>query len=241
MTAPRPEGARTWTDEAELSECEKFSKLNINKDTYSSVSMRITRRALLAVAGAIGATGHVAAEDDPDDPPGTLYGAGLYGTGLYAAGYSSENNTDDGGDTGGDDGGKGDDGTDGGSDGDNGGTDGGNETDDGTDDSNESDPVDGGDDEEPTDECFIATAAEGSKAHPHVERLRDFRDVTLRSSAPGRAFITTYYTLSPPIARWVDRSDRRRQLVSRLLVRPLARAVTAAQLYDQPDDTSNNT
>lgn len=151
--------------------------------------MQVTRRALLAAAGAIGATGHVAGEDGTD-PPGTLYGEKLYSEGLYAAGY----NLDD-----------------------------------------EPDPPD---DDDP-DECFIATAAEGSKSHPHVERLRDFRDATLRRSAPGRAFITLYYATSPPVARWIGRSDRRRRVVSRVLVRPLARAVTAAQLYNRPDDTNN--
>ena len=158
--------------------------------------MRITRRALLAVAGAIGATGHVAGEDGTG-PPGTLYGEGLYSEGLYAAGHNLDGEPPD--------------------------------------------PPDDDDPDDQQDECFIATAAEGSKSHPHVERLRDFRDVTLRSSVPGRTFIRLYYATSPPVARWIGRSDRRRRLVSRVLVRPLARAVTAAQLYNQADEINNNT
>lgn len=104
-------------------------------------------------------------------------------------------------------------------------------------------PDDSDDSEDTTeqDEYFIATAAEGSKSHPHVERLRDFRDVTLRGSRLGRLFIRLYYTTSPPVAQWIGRTERRRHAVSRLLVRPLARAVTAAQLYDQSDaDTQHD-
>lgn len=96
------------------------------------------------------------------------------------------------------------------------------------------DPVlqDGTDGEDPVDECFIATAAEGTIDHPHVVQLRDFRDTTLRSSAPGRLVIKIYYTLSPPIAKWIARSERRRCLTRRLLVHPLARVVTTANLTD---------
>ncbi|MXV60977.1 hypothetical protein GS429_02660 [Natronorubrum sp. JWXQ-INN-674] len=85
-----------------------------------------------------------------------------------------------------------------------------------------------GDDE--VDECFIATAAEGSLDHDHVVQLRDFRDTTLRSSRLGRLFVEAYYATSPPIAEWISRSDRRRRLVRELLVRPLSRVVTAAGL-----------
>ncbi len=142
----------------------------------------LTRRALLGLAGAIGLTGRVGANDDDDDaadasPTGSgLYGAGLYGAGVYH------------------------------------------------------DPAAVDDDDDAVDECFIATAAEGTKAHPHVVQLRDFRDATLRSSAPGRLFIRAYYATSPPVAAWIARSDRRRRWTRRLLVRPLSRAVTAAGL-----------
>ena len=82
------------------------------------------------------------------------------------------------------------------------------------------------------DECFIATAAEGSIDHEHVVRLRSFRDTTLRSSVPGRLFIRAYYATSPPVADWIARSDRRRAIARTILVRPLSRAVTAAGLTD---------
>ena len=51
-----------------------------------------------------------------------------------------------------------------------------------------------------TDECFIATAAYGSKFQPAVVLLRHFRDDYLSKTQAGRAFINFYYRNSPPIA-----------------------------------------
>ena len=75
--------------------------------------------------------------------------------------------------------------------------------------------------------CYIATAVYGSYDAPQVMTLRKFRDETLRTTAPGRWFIRTYYRLSPPVAeklknakhinafvrklldKWVERQNRR--------------------------------
>jgi hypothetical protein len=65
--------------------------------------------------------------------------------------------------------------------------------------------------------CFIATAAYGSAWHPHVASLRAFRDQRLRPHALGRAAITLYETISPPIAGFIA-------------PRPALRAVTRAVL-----------
>lgn len=50
--------------------------------------------------------------------------------------------------------------------------------------------------------CYIATAAYGSYDCPQVWTLRRYRDYHLAETAPGRAFIKTYYAISPTIVRW---------------------------------------
>ena len=50
------------------------------------------------------------------------------------------------------------------------------------------------------DECFIATAAFGSKYKPEVVILRHFRDKCLLTNSLGRKFVNFYYTNSPAIA-----------------------------------------
>jgi hypothetical protein len=49
--------------------------------------------------------------------------------------------------------------------------------------------------------CFIATAAFGSYAEPHLNLLRDFRDQRLLTNMPGRWFVSMYYRYSP---FWAD-------------------------------------
>ena len=56
------------------------------------------------------------------------------------------------------------------------------------------------------DECFIATAAFGSKFEPAVVLLRAFRDTFLLTNAPGTAFVNFYYQNSPPIANYIANS-----------------------------------
>jgi hypothetical protein len=65
---------------------------------------------------------------------------------------------------------------------------------------------DNGDGTVTQDECFIATAAFGSKFEPAVIILRAFRDKFLLSNAPGRAFIDFYYQNSPPVASYIANS-----------------------------------
>ena len=50
--------------------------------------------------------------------------------------------------------------------------------------------------------CYVATAVYGSYDCPQVWTLRRFRDYTLAESWYGRAFIRTYYAISPTLVKW---------------------------------------
>lgn len=50
--------------------------------------------------------------------------------------------------------------------------------------------------------CYIATAVYGSYDCPPVLTLRRYRDDTLAMTWYGRAFIRTYYTISPTLVKW---------------------------------------
>ncbi|MDS0261722.1 WYL domain-containing protein [Haloarcula sp. S1CR25-12] len=76
-----------------------------------------------------------------------------------------------------------------------------------------------------SDSCFIATAAYGSPTASEIDVLRRFRDDILAKSYLTRWLISMYYALSPPIARWISRSRRRRTAVRRLFVAPLVRLI----------------
>jgi len=75
-----------------------------------------------------------------------------------------------------------------------------------------------------TDECFIATAAFGSKLQPAVVLLRQFRDKCLLTNPLGRAFVKFYYHNSPPVARFIAQSEPSKALVRILLLPFIAMA-----------------
>ena len=54
--------------------------------------------------------------------------------------------------------------------------------------------------------CYVATAVYGSYDCPQVWTLRRFRDNTLAATWYGRAFIRTYYAISPALVKWFGNS-----------------------------------
>lgn len=51
--------------------------------------------------------------------------------------------------------------------------------------------------------CFIATASFGTPLAYEINELRYWRDTALSKSVFGKAFIKTYYKLSPPVANFI--------------------------------------
>jgi len=80
-----------------------------------------------------------------------------------------------------------------------------------------------------TGPCFVATAAYGDFDAPEVLFLRGFRDEFLSASGSGRAFIRFYYTVSPPLAALITRSESMRAVVRRWLLQPLISLIKAAK------------
>lgn len=60
--------------------------------------------------------------------------------------------------------------------------------------------------------CYIATAVYGSYDCPEVWTLRRFRDYTLAETWYGRAFIRTYYTISPTLVKWFGDTEWFKQM-----------------------------
>ena len=55
--------------------------------------------------------------------------------------------------------------------------------------------------------CYVATAVYGSYDCPQVWALRRYRDYTLAETWYGRAFIHTYYAISPTLVKWFGNTD----------------------------------
>ena len=73
--------------------------------------------------------------------------------------------------------------------------------------------------------CFIATACYGSYAAPEVLVLRQFRDEVLLDSKAGRAFVQLYYTVSPPIARFILKREKLKECVRFFIVSRIVKMI----------------
>jgi hypothetical protein len=69
--------------------------------------------------------------------------------------------------------------------------------------------------------CFVATAAFGDPNAPEVRSLRAYRDESLAQSALGRSLIQFYYTLSPPLAVAIAKSEALQSLIRSCFLRPV--------------------
>ena len=55
--------------------------------------------------------------------------------------------------------------------------------------------------------CYVATCVYGSYNCPEVWTLRRYRDNTLGATWFGRAFIRTYYAISPTLVKWFGNTN----------------------------------
>ncbi len=79
------------------------------------------------------------------------------------------------------------------------------------------------------DDCFIATAAYGTKSAAEIDVLRDFRDEVLMQSAAGRELVDCYYACSPPVADFIARHDALRTVVRGGFVDPIVHLVSLVE------------
>jgi len=70
--------------------------------------------------------------------------------------------------------------------------------------------------------CFIATATFGTPMAHEVNILRRLRDEFLLQNRIGEMFVRAYYTLSPPIARTIEKSEMLRRVV-RIILTPIVK------------------
>lgn len=65
--------------------------------------------------------------------------------------------------------------------------------------------------------CFIATAVYGTPLADEINVLRNWRDVSLMNNFFGRIFVKIYYTISPPIANFISKSEKLKKIVRAIL------------------------
>lgn len=86
--------------------------------------------------------------------------------------------------------------------------------------------------------CYVATAVYGSYDCPQVWTLRRFRDFTLAETWYGRAFIRTYYAISPTLVKWFGHTEWFKKMWKGKLDRMVAN-LNAEGVEDTPYEDRN--
>ena len=86
--------------------------------------------------------------------------------------------------------------------------------------------------------CYVATAVYGSYDCPQVWTLRRFRDFTLAETWHGRAFIRTYYAISPTLVKWFGHTEWFKKMWKGKLDRMVAN-LNAEGVEDTPYEDKN--
>ncbi|MBN1856264.1 MAG: hypothetical protein JW846_04850 [Dehalococcoidia bacterium] len=85
------------------------------------------------------------------------------------------------------------------------------------------------------DDCFIATAAYGTKSAVEIDVLRDFRDEVMMRTTAGRDLVGFYYEASPPIADFIRSHEVLRTIVREGVIDPIVRLVSTSEpLWQEP-------
>ena len=85
--------------------------------------------------------------------------------------------------------------------------------------------------------CYVATCVYGSYDCPEVWVLRRFRDTMLMNHLFGRAFVKSYYWLSPILVRWFGKYAwfvwGSKKVLNRLVVALLAKGFSNTPYFDE--------
>lgn len=65
--------------------------------------------------------------------------------------------------------------------------------------------------------CFIATAAYSTSFHPDLDTFRQFRDNRLLTNIVGKLLVSLYYTISPSLARHIEKQPAIKHFLRRKL------------------------
>jgi len=73
--------------------------------------------------------------------------------------------------------------------------------------------------------CFIATACYGDYNSREVMLLREYRDTVLMKNTIGKLFIKLYYTVSPSIAKRIEKSHKLKNYIRNKILKRIIRLI----------------